>query len=87
MYVPYNWTPSVGLDDRAKRDRVPYDLFVKQGHMFTTPGATVDYGFVAQMIGEVASELKILHSIAFDRNEMVLVIDCPVCKHTLSVNQ
>ena len=22
-----------------------------------------------------------------DRGEMVLVIDCPVCKHTLSVNQ
>ena len=22
-----------------------------------------------------------------DRNEMVLAIDCPVCKHTLSVNQ
>lgn len=68
FYVyPYIWTPSVGLDDRAKRDRVPYDLFVKQGYMFTTPGATVDYGFVAQMIGEIASELKILHSIAFDR--------------------
>lgn len=68
FYVyPYIWTPSIGLDDRSKRDRVPYDLFVKQGHMFTTPGATVDYGFVAQMIGEIASDLKILHSIAFDR--------------------
>ena len=35
--------------------------------MFTTPGATVDYEYVAKHIGEVASDVKILHAIAFDR--------------------
>lgn len=64
---PVVWTPEVGLIDRAKRDRVPYDLWVKQGYMFTTPGATVDYEYVAKHIGEVASDVKILHAIAFDR--------------------
>lgn len=64
---PVVWTPEVGLVDRAKRDRVPYDLWVKQGYMFTTPGATVDYEYVAKHIGEVASDVKILHAIAFDR--------------------
>lgn len=64
---PVVWTPEVGLADRAKRDRVPYDLWVKQGYMFTTPGATVDYEYVAKHIGEVASDVKILHAIAFDR--------------------
>lgn len=64
---PVVWTPEVGLIDRAKRDRVPYDLWVKQGYMLTTPGATVDYEYVAKHIGEVASDVKILHAIAFDR--------------------
>ncbi|MCU4365629.1 terminase large subunit [Acinetobacter variabilis] len=64
---PVVWTPEIGLIDRAKRDRVPYDLWVKQGYMFTTPGATVDYEYVAKHIGEVASDVKILHAIAFDR--------------------
>lgn len=64
---PVVWTPEIGLVDRAKRDRVPYDLWVKQGYMFTTPGATVDYEYVAKHIGEVASDVKILHAIAFDR--------------------
>jgi phage terminase large subunit-like protein len=32
------WTPKEGLLDRAKRDRVPYDLWVEQGHITATPG-------------------------------------------------
>lgn len=64
---PTVWTPEIGLVDRAKRDRVPYDLWVKQGYLFTTPGATVDYEYVAKHIGEIASDVKILHAIAFDR--------------------
>lgn len=64
---PTVWTPEMGLVDRAKRDRVPYDLWVKQGYLFTTPGATVDYEYVAKHIGEIASDVKILHAIAFDR--------------------
>ncbi len=48
----YFWTPSQGLLDRAKRDRSPYDLWHRQGFLLTTPGATVDYGFVATDLGK-----------------------------------
>ena len=64
---PFVWTPEVGLMDRAKRDRVPYDVWERQGFLFTTPGATVDYEYVAKHIGEIASDVKILHAVAFDR--------------------
>lgn len=68
LYVyPYIWTPENGLLDRAKRDRVAYDVWVRKGYMFTTPGSTVDYGHVAQQIGEVVADIKLLHAIAFDR--------------------
>lgn len=62
----YSWTPEQGLLDRKKRDKVPYDLWVKQGYLRTTPGYTVDYDFVAKEIGGIVKNLD-MHSIAFDR--------------------
>jgi phage terminase large subunit-like protein len=62
----YAWTPEDGLRDRAHKDRTPYDMWVKQGYLRTTPGKTVDYEFVARDIAEICSGLNI-HSIAFDR--------------------
>lgn len=63
---PYFWTPEQGLFDRAKRDRQPYDTWVRQGYMQTTPGATVDYEFVAQDMAAILSELNV-QAIAYDR--------------------
>ena len=64
--MPHFWTPEDGLLDRAKRDRQPYDVWVKQGYMHTTAGKTVDYENVAQDIVAILSNLNI-QSIAYDR--------------------
>ena len=45
--VPHFWTPEQGLRDRAARDRAPYDTWHRQGYLHSTPGATIDYEFVA----------------------------------------
>ena len=63
---PHFWTPESGLADRAKRDRAPYDVWAKQGYLHTTPGATVDYEFVAQDMAAIFSELNV-QTIAYDR--------------------
>lgn len=60
------WTPEKGLKERAKRDRAPYDLWHKQGYLHTTPGATVDYEYVAQDIGEILTGMNV-RGIAYDR--------------------
>lgn len=60
------WTPEKGLIDRSKRDRQPYDLWVKQGYMQTTPGATVDYEYIAHDMAAIFSQLNV-QSIAYDR--------------------
>jgi len=62
---PYFWTPEKGLVDRAKRDRQPYHTWVKQGFMQTTPGATVDYEYVAQDIAAIVGDLNV-KCIAYD---------------------
>jgi hypothetical protein len=59
------WTPKEGLLDRAKRDAVPYDLWVQQGHITATPGRAIDYRWVAVRLGELQHEIG-LRRVAFD---------------------
>ena len=66
---PHFWTPEKGLQDRAKRDRVPYDVWERQGFLHTTPGASVDYSFVAADMAEILGELDV-QGVAFDRWRM-----------------
>lgn len=64
--VPYFWTPSEGLEDRTRRDRAPYSTWARQGLLRTTPGASVDYAFVAAELAEILSDLDV-RAVAFDR--------------------
>jgi hypothetical protein len=59
------WTPKDTLRERAKRDAVPYDLWVKQGHITATPGRAIDYRWVAVRLGELQHETG-LRRVAFD---------------------
>jgi phage terminase large subunit-like protein len=63
---PWFWTPESTIFDRSRRDRAPYDVWAKQGDMIATPGATVDYDFVARTVLEFAGEVD-LRLLAFDR--------------------
>ena len=63
---PHFWTPEQGLSERARRDRVPYDLWVRQGLLRTTPGSAIDYEHVARDLGEILADLDV-RAIAFDR--------------------
>ena len=70
--LPYFWTPNEGLMDRAKRDRSPYDLWHRQDFLRTTPGATVDYEYVANDIATLLAGLNI-QAIAYDRWRIALL--------------
>lgn len=62
----YFWTPKQGLQERSRRDRAPYPLWVEQGFLRAVPGATVDYEVVAAEIAEIVGDVD-LQSVAFDR--------------------
>lgn len=66
---PEFWSPEVGISDRAHRDRAPYDLWARDGYLHTTPGASVDFEYVAQRLAEIGSEMD-LRAVAFDRWRM-----------------
>lgn len=67
--LPVFWTPEATLVDRSKRDRAPYDSWVRDGHMIATPGPAVEYGFVARDIARITEGMDV-RKIAFDRHRM-----------------
>lgn len=60
------FAPEMGLRDRVNRDKVPYDLWAERGFLTLTPGASVDYAYVAQRLCELCDECDVA-SIPFDR--------------------
>jgi phage terminase large subunit-like protein len=66
---PTFWLPRQGLEQKARKDRVPYDLWYKQGHLETTPGSAVEYSYVAQKL-RTLFETHDIRAVAFDRYGM-----------------
>lgn len=60
------FAPMNGVEERSRRDRVPYDVWAKQGFLTLTPGDAVDYAFVAHKLCEMADECNLVE-VAFDR--------------------
>ncbi len=64
--LPYFWIPEETMELRVRRDRVPYDLWHRQGFMQTTEGNVVHYGFIEKFIEDLGTQFNI-REIAFDR--------------------
>jgi phage terminase large subunit-like protein len=63
---PYFWVPQEGIRERSAQDRVPYDVWAKEGYLRTTPGHTVDYEYIAHDIGEILGGERV-QAVAYDR--------------------
>jgi phage terminase large subunit-like protein len=68
--APTFWLPAEGLTDKARSDRVPYDLWRLQGYLQATPGSTVSYKFVANYLRGVFDRHRV-GKLAFDAWNMV----------------
>lgn len=65
VWVEY-FAPSAGVHERSKRDRVPYDLWARDGLITLTPGASIEYGFVCVRLIEICNDCDV-QSIVYDR--------------------
>lgn len=63
---PYFWLPEHGLRERAKADKVPYDVWHDAGHLLTTPGKSIQYRFVAQELRRIFDKFDV-QLFGFDR--------------------
>jgi len=64
--LSFFWCPEDDIGSRSLRDRVPYDVWARQGFLIATPGNTTDYGFIEAKVLELAGQYQI-KGIGFDR--------------------
>jgi phage terminase large subunit-like protein len=62
----YCWCPKDAIKTRSKNDRVPYDLWHKQGHIEATPGTVIDYSYILKRIEAIGKKYQ-LKALSFDR--------------------
>jgi phage terminase large subunit-like protein len=63
---PTFWLPSEGLAEKARTDRVPYDLWADQSYLLTSPGKSIEYEFVAEDLRGTFDHFDVA-AMAFDR--------------------
>lgn len=63
---PTFWLPEDGLREKSRADRVPYDVWARDGFLETTPGPAIDYAFVAAFLWSFCVENDV-RKISFDR--------------------
>jgi len=60
------WIPDESMQERVHNDRVPYDVWVRQGFITATPGNVIDYDWILSQIDEDMQAYDV-EELAFDR--------------------
>jgi phage terminase large subunit-like protein len=63
--LPHFWIPGDAMQERERRDRVPYSTWVQQGLVTATPGNVIDYGYIRTQINALAAAYD-LREVAVD---------------------
>jgi phage terminase large subunit-like protein len=63
------WLPEQGLAEKSRNDRVPYDIWARDGYLMTTPGRSIEYEFIAWELRDIFNKCHV-KKLAFDRYNM-----------------
>lgn len=66
---PTFWLPKEGLAEKARKDKVPYDMWARKGLLLTTPGRAIEYEYVAEFLRGFFDSHDV-QAVAFDRYNM-----------------
>jgi len=56
--LPFFWLPADNIRRRVERDRVPYDVWARQGLLTTTEGNVTDYDVIRSNVKALAEEFN-----------------------------
>jgi phage terminase large subunit-like protein len=66
--IPFVFTPLRGVEERAQRDRAPYQEWIEAGALYTAGVSTVDYAAMVEMLMEFQQRNNFeITSIEYDR--------------------
>ena len=57
--LEFYWCPKDNVENRVKKDRVPYDVWSEQGFITLTPGNLTDVRFIADEITEINKQFDL----------------------------
>lgn len=60
------WTPKDTMLARELRDKIPYSVWAREGHLHAPPGESVSYRHIAQRLAEYAKDYDV-RLVAYDR--------------------
>ncbi len=63
--VPFFWVPTEGAAKRSRKDRVPYEQWIREGLITATDGSVVDQGVIRRDINRLANDYR-FRDIGFD---------------------
>ena len=63
--LPFFFLPKEAIEKRSKKDRVPYDVWAREGKLILTEGDVIDYDFIRSKVNETAGDYEI-KEIAYD---------------------
>lgn len=66
------WKPGNRIKEHAKRDRVPYDVWVQKGYIEAPDGNAINYGYIAKKLAKINAKYEVL-GLAYDRWRIDLV--------------
>lgn len=67
------WLPKNGLREKSKADRVPYDVWEREGYLEATPGSAIEYEYIAYELKRIFDNYDV-QSINFDRFAMKFLL-------------
>jgi phage terminase large subunit-like protein len=75
-WLHYYFVPEDNMRRRAERDRVPFEVWARDGFITATPGNVVDYDFIRTKLNELVDEGFNIREVAYDPwNATQLVTD------------
>jgi phage terminase large subunit-like protein len=66
IVLPFFWIPEESMHARVLRDRVPYDVWQREGFLEATPGNSIDYRYIMLRLGRCRVDFD-FKALAFDR--------------------
>lgn len=63
---PTFWLPTEGLREKSRKEKVPYDLWEREGKLLTTPGKAIEYEFIARFLRSFFDSFDV-QNVGFDR--------------------
>ena len=54
------YLPEDDIEERARRDRVTYEEWAKEGYITLTPGNVIDYDYIEEDIRQMAKDYRVI---------------------------